>query len=129
MEMAGMTLAHGVEVVDRVLAADSLVATRQRKGRPVTDDLRPAILSLGVLGPTEPGSLEGGVVLEAELATQPRGLRPNELATVLQSASATPAVELGRVLRTHQWIDRDGARREPLPVGATGAPHAWVRAS
>ena len=33
----------------------------------------------------------------------------------------------------HQWIFRDGARREPLvaayPSGATDAPHALERAS
>ena len=51
------------------LAAPELVVTRQRKGRSVTDDVRPAILSAEVLG---------GTTIEAELATQPRGLRPAE---------------------------------------------------
>jgi hypothetical protein len=35
-----------------------------------------------------------------------------------------PGVEASRVLRTHQWIERDGARREPVPVDATSLPHA-----
>jgi hypothetical protein len=43
-------------------------------------------------------------------------------------AIETPPDE-GRVCRTHQWIVLDGARREPLPLPATRAPHAEARAS
>src|SRR3954454_1339626 len=53
------------ERVERCLDADSLVVTRERKGQKVTDDLRPAILSLAA-DPDRP-------LLMAELATQPRG--------------------------------------------------------
>ena len=70
------------------------------------------------------GIAPGGAVLEAELATQPRGVRPGELLAALD-----PSVELGLVRRTHQWIERDGARWEPLPPQATDAPHAEARAS
>lgn len=91
-------------LVSAALAADELVLTRTRKGKEVTDDLRPAVLSLAVDGPTE-----NGMALLAELATQPRGLRPNELLQVLD-----PAIEEGRVLRIAQWVARDGAREEPL---------------
>ena len=111
------------EAVARVLAADQLVVTRQRKGQDVTDDIRPAILSLELLsagGDAAPGT----ATLACELATQPRGLRPSELL-----GSLGVAVEDVRVRRTHQWIERDGARREPIPLGATDAPHAVVRAS
>ncbi len=48
--------------------------------------------------------------LRAELATHPRGVRPADLITAL----GTDAVP-GRACRTHQWIERDGARFEPLP--------------
>jgi hypothetical protein len=44
-----------------------------------------------------------------------------------------PGLEERQVRRLHQWILRDGARREPLvaaePIGATAAPHALERAS
>jgi radical SAM-linked protein len=101
--------------IDEVLAASEVVVTRERKGRPVTDDIRPAIRSL---------VLEPGHTLTCELATQPRGVRPAELLAVL-------GIEFEDCLvrRTHQWIERDGARREPLSLDATNAPHAGVRAS
>jgi radical SAM-linked protein len=100
--------------IDATLAAASLVVTRERKGHAVTDDIRPSIRSLAVAGDR----------LGAELATQPRGLRPAELLEVLGVA-----VEDCRVRRTHQWIERDGARWEPVSLDATDAPHAGVRAS
>jgi len=98
--------------VAQVLAADSLFVTRVRKGQSTTDDIRPAILSLAVLDTA---------VLECELATEGRGLRPSELL-----AAIDPGIEPGRVLRTHQWIQRDGAKWEPVPLllPATAAPHA-----
>jgi radical SAM-linked protein len=103
------------------LDAPSLPLTRSRKGQEAVDDLRPHLRSLAVVGPTD-----RGVELEAELGTQPRTLRPSELVAV-----AFPGREEGRVRRTHQWIEHDGARWEPLPLphGATSAPHAEARAS
>lgn len=104
----------GVDLTEQVaqaLAADSLVVTRVRKGQSVTDDVRPAILSLSLDGP----------VLVAEVATTGRGLRPAELLAALD-----PGLDAVRVHRTHQWIQRDGAKWEPLPLllPATAAPHA-----
>ncbi|MEY2567238.1 MAG: hypothetical protein QOE35_1767 [Actinomycetota bacterium] len=108
---------HG-DLSDRiqdVLAADEIVLTRERKGRPVTDDIRPAIRSL-VLNPD--------ATLTFELLVQQRGVRPAELLSVL-------GVEFEDCLvrRTHQWIERDGARWEPISLDATDAPHAGMRAS
>jgi radical SAM-linked protein len=94
--------------VAAVLSAPSLTVTRTRKGRAVTDDLRPGILALRVVG---------GAEIECELATHPRAVRPAELAQALG-----PGLEAARVRRINQWIDRDGARGEPLD--ATDAPHA-----
>lgn len=106
------------ELVSMALAADQLVITRSRKGRDVTDDLRPAVLSISVVGPTP-----GGTELEAELAVHPRSVRPSELLTAL-----APELAEGRVCRTAQWIWRDGARGEPLPLAVnpetTRVPHA-----
>jgi len=96
IELAGVDGARANDAVAAALAAPSLIATRTRKGHEVTDDLRPAIV-----------------------ATQPRGLRPGELVE-----ACFGAVEARRVLRTHQWIEQDGARREPIPTDATSLPHA-----
>jgi radical SAM-linked protein len=98
------------ERVAQVLAADSLVVSRERKGQATLDDVRPQILSLEV----DPAGL-----LVTELATSGRGLRPAELLAALD-----PAWEAAGVCRTHQWIQRDGAKWEPLPLAATAAPHA-----
>src|SRR5205085_1236636 len=85
-------------------------------------------LASDVDGPVEAlavvGTTAEGAGLEAELGTQPRGVRPGELLT-----ARDPVVELGLVRRTHQWIERDGARWEPVPPQATDAPHAEARAS
>ena len=121
--------------VARTLAAESLPLTRQRKGKDVTDDIRPYVLDL-VVGP----ATTRGIELVAELGTQPRALRSAELLTVLD-----PTAEEGLVIRTHQWIEHDGQRREPLRVtheddgtasapsglaaAGVGAPHAEARAS
>jgi radical SAM-linked protein len=110
-----------------LLEASSVVVTRTRKGEVLTDDIRPGILTLQVLGPVGPDPAHG-VWLEAELACQPRALRPSEVLLALD-----PGLEERDVRRMHQWILRDGARMEPLeaatPSGATDAPHAWGRAS
>lgn len=121
IEVVGLGGAELAERVEECLRADSLVVTRERKGHKVTDDLRPAILSL---------ELTDGVAVIAELATQPRGLRPSELVAVLASRS-DDALSEGHVCRLHQWMSTDGAREEPLPLPhrATLAPHAEARAS
>jgi radical SAM-linked protein len=122
IEVVGLGRAELSERVDACLLADSLVVTRERKGHKVTDDLRPAILTLEML--------DEGTVLLAELATQPRGVRPSELVTVLAGQQDHEVLE-GRVCRLHQWLSIDGAREEPLPLPhrATLAPHAEARAS
>jgi radical SAM-linked protein len=111
--------------VTRALAADSLAVTRTRKGRESTDDIRPAIRSITLEAMT-PGAISpermlfldgdashGAAVIELTLATQPRGARPRE---VLDALAAVGGIDLHdrRVLRTHQWIERAGARWEPL---------------
>jgi len=123
LELQGVDPAALPQRIAEVLALPELIATRTRKGAPVTDDLRPAIVALAPAGHAPEG---GRVLVEAELGTQPRALRPSELVE-----AAWPGVELVRATRTHQWIERDGARWEPieLPHGATAAPHAGRRAS
>jgi radical SAM-linked protein len=103
LEVLGVTDGELRERVGQVLAAPSLMVSRERKGRPVDDDIRPAIRALSV------DDSDGR--LRADLATHPRSVRPTDLLAVL----GTEAV-LGRACRTHQWIERDGARFEPLTV-------------
>jgi len=93
--------------------ADTLVVSRERKGKASDEDVRPGILSV----------VAAGTVLECELTAQPRALRPSELVRAL-----SPALEETNVRRIAQWIQRDGARSEPLALGldATDAPPAPV---
>ena len=128
IEVSGPGATELADRVERVLAADSLVTTRERKGQQVTDDLRPAILAL---------ELEQPNIVVAVLATQPRGLRPSELVALLGDD-----VEEERACRIHQWTMTDGALAEPIAIPgaptprtrafatpATSAPHAEARAS
>ena len=121
IEIRGAEPEAVADAIDRALAADELVITRQRKGKDVTDDVRPYLLELAVVGPTD-----AGTEIDAHLATQPRGLRTGELIALLGAGG-----EEGRVRRLNQWMLLDGARIEPLagPSGATSAPRAEVRAS
>jgi radical SAM-linked protein len=84
----------------QVLAAETLVGVRRRKGREVEDDLRPAIIELDAVGER---------TLRLVTATQPRGARPREVLGVIDAGLSE-----ARVRRTHQWIERDGSRCEPL---------------
>lgn len=122
IEVRGATVADLEAGIARALAAPELVITRQRKGKDVTDDVRPYLLDLAVVGPTD-----AGAQLHAHLATQPRGLRVSELLTVLGCGDE------GAVRRTHQWTLVDGARTEPLAAAAaaeaTSTPLAERRAS
>lgn len=134
MEVSGVAAGVLAMRAERLLASSSVPIRRERKGRPVEDDLRPAVRSLTVLPvtPTEPDAGTPGqehARVLAELATQPRGVRPKEL---LEGLGAD--LVLVRACRTHQWIERDGSRWEPLDLGGRlppgpEAPHAQERAS
>ena len=99
-----------------VLAREEIVVERERKGRPVVDDLRPHVLSLDVAGTTETG-----VRLLADLGTQPRALRPTELL-----AAVDPPLTARTVCRMHQWMSQGDDREEPLMAPAAPAPSASV---
>ena len=131
LDLEGISPDAARAAVAAALAAPTLMATRTRKGVEGTDDIRPAILALRVADEDEyeAGGLRadaglavddglvslradaGLVSLRADLATQPRGLRPGELL-----GAVVPEATARRVLRTHQWIESDGQRREPLPL-------------
>lgn len=90
--------------VARALDADEILITRERKGRTVTDDIRPQIVSLDATSTTA-----DGVRLMAELGTKPRALRPAELL-----AGLDPSPRELRVCRLRQWISTGSEQREPL---------------
>jgi radical SAM-linked protein len=81
------------------LAAPTLIATRRRKGREVVEDVRPVVRSVNVIDDT---------TVEMKMNTQPRGAKPGEVLAAIGGLTEV------RALRTHQWIERDGARLEPL---------------
>jgi hypothetical protein len=111
MEVHGVAPRELTARVERLLDASSVVVRRVRKGRPVEDDLRPGVRTLAVVadGIGRPAQGEECCRLRAELATRPRGVRPGELLEGLGGG-----LVLARACRTHQWIERDGERREPL---------------
>lgn len=121
IEIRDVTPDEVAAAIERALAAEELVTTRQRKGKDVTDDVRPYLIDLAVLGPSD-----AGTTIHAHLATQPRGLRIGELLAVLG-----PGWDEGRVRRTDQWTLVDGARCAPLegPAEATSTPQHAAMAS
>jgi radical SAM-linked protein len=153
MAIAGLSRAQLEDRVALLLGATSVPIARERKGRQERDDLRPSVLALAVCDPPEPPfgrGAEGSVALVAELATQPRGVRPVELVRGLIAVSGpregdpqagadaggstggVPVLDLA--CRTQQWIERDGIREEPLQrrgdtAGVDRAAHALERAS
>ena len=90
-------VADARERIEAGLKAATLETMRRRKGREVREDVRPVVRSLEV----------NGQIATMELNTQPRGAKPGEVLITMGLAEV-------RALRTHQWIERDGARLEPL---------------
>ena len=97
------------------LASDELAVTRTRKGKESVDDLRPALRAIEV------GHDGDAPVLDLTLSTQPRGARPREVLDALDRFTAAGrgvGLTEHHVLRTAQWIERGGARLEPLAADA-----------
>lgn len=105
------------------LSADRVEVLRKRKGQEMIEDIRPAVRSLTVRSLDGAGIEEHSVLLTLEVGTQPSGVRPGEVL-----AGLVGGWEEGAVRRTHQWIERDGARHEPLDAD-TRACAMEVRAS
>lgn len=109
IEVLGMSPTMVSDLARSGMEAETMLVTRERKGREATDDLRPSIRGLAASGESSGGSL-----LLAELATAERGVRPTELLQGIGTAAGL-VLEPGQICRTHQWIERDGQRREPIP--------------
>jgi len=106
--IAGADHASVAKAVEQAMSSPTLETTRTRKGREVVEDVRPALRRLAV-----DGTDDDRVVVDLEIATQPRGTRPAE---ILAAVGGPLVAE--QVLRTHQWIERAGARLEPLEADA-----------
>ncbi len=100
------------EAAARLTARESIPLTLVRKGKQVREDLRP--LLGGIVA--EPGAM--GTELTVDLGTKPRSVRPVEFLSALDAPELTGDVADVRVLRTHQWINVDGRRCEPISLGA-----------
>ena len=109
--------------IESVVSAPTIEFTQERKGKPVTSDIRPAVLSLQPateVADAGPPSAGPAVGIVAELATKPRGLRPLELLHIFD-----PGYELLRGRRLTQWISPDGSRRElTVSDAAAATPHS-----
>lgn len=106
LSLSDLTAGETTSAIDRVMAADSVMLERVRKGTKSLDDVRGSIESAH--------RLDTGDV-EVILATGGRSLRPAEFVHCL-SPDRDPIETMTRALRTHQWIDANGERIEPLPV-------------
>ena len=89
----------------------SVPITRERKGREEHDDLRPSVLALAVCratGTRGRNGRGGSVTVTAELATQPRGVRPVELVRglVAVSGSAGEGRQARRAPAARRWESR-----------------------
>lgn len=101
--------------VDAVLACDEVTIRRSRKGKLVDDDVRGAIRRCTVFA----GDAAGTARCELEVSTQPRSAKPSDvLAAIMQVTPAIGPLVERRVVRVHQWIERDGARLSPLDADA-----------
>lgn len=104
IEVDGVDEEAAAAAAARALDAGEILITRERKGRTVTDDIRPQIVSLDTTSTTA-----DGIRLIAELGTKPRALRPSELL-----AGLDPSPRELRVRRLRQWIRTGSEQREPL---------------
>ncbi len=104
-DLAGQDVSAASDAVEHILASDSVLAQRKKKGTMVEEDIRSAVHALHV-----DGESDRGAIIVADLSASPRVVRPAELLGAL-----APGADMGVARRRHQWISDEGARREPLP--------------
>jgi radical SAM-linked protein len=113
----GVPLPELHDAVDVTLASPEVLVARERKGQRSTDDVRPAMLDLSVVPATDDDPRPR---LCAMVATNGRGLRPTELVGAM-FPTLDPVDTAARVVRTQQWIERDGVLREVIPAEPVAA--------
>jgi radical SAM-linked protein len=123
VDLAGIGPAELGSVVDEFVGRDTVEVAVTRKGEERIDDIRSSVFAL-----SQPRPDEATVVVD--VATRPRTLRVADVVTGLRAVSAEAvSLEERRVVRTHQWIERGGARHEPLDVDRrSDAPEGAARA-
>ena len=92
-------------IIGAGLERPGLETTRRRKGRAVVEDVRPVV----ALDRRERRRRAS----DMELYTQPRSAKPGEVLAAIGEPIGVEIAE-SRAIRMHQWIERDGARQEPL---------------
>lgn len=115
--LEGVSPQELAESVAAMSAAEQVMVQRERKGQRSTDDVRPAMLDLSVAAAADDDPRPR---LCAMVATNGRGLRPTELVGAM-FPTLDPVDTAARVLRTQQWIERDGMLREVIPADAVAA--------
>lgn len=131
----GVDAGEVVATVEGTLAAEQLNLEVQRKGKSITVDLRPQLWMLTAT--PSPGSPHipntsgqpadqacAQVEILAELATKPRGVRPDELLRVI-----APDLGGSRIMRLAQWTTTEAGRVEPIAVPEYGSGVSHDRAS
>jgi len=94
--------------IERALALPALPTSKRRKGRDAEEDVLPFIRRCEIRD-TNP------VSVEMELITQPRSVKPGDVFSgIARATGLAGGLAEAQVLRTHQWIERDGTRLEPL---------------
>lgn len=123
VELTGTSVASLRDAVAAFVACGAVEIAVTRKGEERIDDIRPSVLALH-----QPRPDEAAVVVE--VATRPRTLRVADVVNGLRAVSPDAAsLAERRVVRTHQWIERGGARHEPLDVDRrSDAPEGAARA-
>jgi len=110
--------------VDVLRTSESVFLERERKGEMQRDDIRPGILEIEIadvdrldsiveVWPGDPLRSGSATAISAMLTTSGRGIRPTELVQALIPGNE-PWDHLTRVIRTQQWIDKDGQRIDVL---------------
>ena len=113
IELVGVERDAIAALADDLLARDDVPLTFERKGKAITENVRPALLSIT----THPDLHEGAVILTVDLATKPRSVRPSEFLLCLGQTG-----EVRRICRNEQWMTVDGTSLPPLVAGDPSLP-------
>jgi len=119
-ELTGTTSAAVADAAAALSQRDDVPLTFERKGKQITENVRPALLDIS----TQQELRDDAVVLTVDLATQPRSIRPSEFLTCLSQAG-----EVRRICRQEQWMTIDGRSVPPLAAGDPSRPVAARPAS
>ena len=103
-DIRGATLNSVEQAIAVALESATIDVERTKKNEILRENIRDGVRELRIDGISELGP-----IVVTELSAKPRVIRPSELLQVI-----APGSELGIAKRTHQWIEREGKRNEPL---------------